>query len=122
MSLFRHLFLLKASFTVPTLVNACTRWKLAVPVRSSCFAHSKEVLYTDKLLVEKGAVVWADVFSIHHNQNIWGEDADEFRPKRFDEGVQRHMMVWQLFGAGPRICIGEIVEVKKSFFKVISQA
>uniref|UniRef100_A0A914XCR5 Cytochrome P450 n=1 Tax=Plectus sambesii TaxID=2011161 RepID=A0A914XCR5_9BILA len=35
-----------------------------------------------KLHVEEGVVVQANVWSIHYNKKIWGEDADSFRPER----------------------------------------
>uniref|UniRef100_A0A914UNI5 Cytochrome P450 n=1 Tax=Plectus sambesii TaxID=2011161 RepID=A0A914UNI5_9BILA len=71
-----------------------------------------------KLQVEEGVVVQANVWSIHYNKKIWGEDADSFRPERFDPETlsePRHPMAWQPFGAGPRICMGmrfALLEVK----------
>ena len=32
--------------------------------------------------IEKGVCVWADVWSIHQNKDVWGADADKFRPER----------------------------------------
>ncbi len=34
------------------------------------------------LQVEEGMGVQANVWSIHYNKDIWGEDADKFRPER----------------------------------------
>ncbi|VDM29887.1 unnamed protein product [Toxocara canis] len=56
--------------------------------------------------IEKGVCVIADVFSVHYDKKIWGEDADEFRPERW-ENLQRHPLSWLPFGAGPRTCIGK---------------
>uniref|UniRef100_A0A914UMH9 Cytochrome P450 n=1 Tax=Plectus sambesii TaxID=2011161 RepID=A0A914UMH9_9BILA len=80
-----------------------------------------------KLQVEEGVVVQANVWSIHYNKKIWGEDADSFRPERFDPETlsePRHPMAWQPFGAGPRICIGmrfALVEAKMTLCHLLKR-
>ncbi|KAK6939440.1 Cytochrome P450 [Dillenia turbinata] len=52
--------------------------------------------------------------AVHHDKEIWGEDADEFNPLRF-EVPGRHSASFFPFGLGPRICVGQnlaVVEVK----------
>jgi cytochrome P450 len=42
---------------------------------------------------------------MHHQKSLWGEDAEDFRPDRW-EG---HKYGWEYlpFNGGPRICIGQ---------------
>ncbi|KAI9052520.1 hypothetical protein LZ554_003864 [Drepanopeziza brunnea f. sp. 'monogermtubi'] len=58
-----------------------------------------------KIFVPKGSSVDYSVHAMHHRKDIWGEDAEEFRPERF-EGRKPG---WEFlpFNGGPRICIGQ---------------
>ncbi|PAV61608.1 hypothetical protein WR25_03127 isoform D [Diploscapter pachys] len=56
--------------------------------------------------IEKETTVVADVWTIHRDKTIWGADAEEFVPERWENPSNRHIMSWFPFGAGPRTCIG----------------
>ncbi|KAK6138714.1 hypothetical protein DH2020_027546 [Rehmannia glutinosa] len=59
--------------------------------------------------IPKDSLLTFPVLMFHRSTEIWGEDAGEFRPDRFAEGVlkaangEAAFMPW---GWGPRICIG----------------
>ena len=57
-----------------------------------------------------GVVLALPLLCIHHDRDVWGPDADEFRPERFAEGVARasgDRPAFFPFGGGPRTCIGQ---------------
>ena len=55
------------------------------------------------LFVQRGDVVALNVWSLHHDKDIWGEDADQFRPQRWDD---KRPTTWEFvpFYGGPRVC------------------
>lgn len=54
------------------------------------------------------------LIAVHHDPEIWGEDANRFNPLRFTE-PRKHIASFFPFGLGPRICAGQnlaMVEAK----------
>ncbi|KAI9186981.1 hypothetical protein LWI28_023027 [Acer negundo] len=63
---------------------------------------------------------------VHHDHEYWGDDADEFNPDRFSEGVSKSSKNNEVsffpFGGGPRICIGQnfaLMEAKMAFVMIL---
>lgn len=49
------------------------------------------------------------VLQVHHDHELWGEDAEQFNPERFEGGVSKatkNTSIFFPFGGGPRLCIG----------------
>ncbi|WOH06833.1 hypothetical protein DCAR_0626262 [Daucus carota subsp. sativus] len=46
---------------------------------------------------------------MNHDPDIWGEDVNEFKPERFEEGVFNSKMqsIFFAFASGPRKCVGQ---------------
>ncbi|XP_023752276.1 cytochrome P450 CYP72A219 [Lactuca sativa] len=59
----------------------------------------------------EGTLVIMPILAMHHDQETWGDDAMEFNPQRFSQGVSnattRGQHSYFPFGGGPRICIGQ---------------
>lgn len=54
------------------------------------------------------------LINVHHDKDLWGEDADKFNPSRFVE-PRKHLASFFPFGLGSRICAGQnlaLVETK----------
>lgn len=56
----------------------------------------------------KGSNIVVPFIHIHRNKDIWGQDADEFKPERFTkENFEKiHPFAYSPFSRGPRNCVG----------------
>jgi Cytochrome P450 len=57
------------------------------------------------ILVRKGQKVMYITWAMHRRTSLWGPDANEFRPERWEEDAKKG---WEYlpFNGGPRICLG----------------
>lgn len=58
------------------------------------------------LHIPKGLSIWIPVLAIHHSEELWGKDANEFNPERF---ASKTFIPGRFipFAAGPRNCVGQ---------------
>ncbi|XP_022855713.1 cytokinin hydroxylase-like [Olea europaea var. sylvestris] len=76
------------------------------------------------LHIPKGLSIWIPVLAIHHSEEIWGKDVNEFNPDRFASksfAPGRHFIP---FATGPRNCIGQsfaLMEAKIILAMLISK-
>ncbi|KAL5537516.1 hypothetical protein UlMin_046218 [Ulmus minor] len=60
--------------------------------------------------IPRGTELLIPIIAVHHEKATWGNDANEFNPARFAEGVARaakHPLAFVPFGLGVRTCIGQ---------------
>ena len=64
------------------------------------------------VLIRKGQAVSYFVYGMHRRKILYGEDADFFRPERWDPDVDNEVDLknigWSYlpFNGGPRVCLG----------------
>lgn len=77
----------------------------------SCRQASIDCKLSNGLSIEKGVNVVPSVFTIHRDKTIWGEEANLFKPERFEmlDDAQLNSAMFMPFGLGPRNCIGKAV-------------
>ncbi|CAL2031267.1 unnamed protein product [Caenorhabditis brenneri] len=71
-------------------------------------ANNRRCMRTTRLgdtLVEEGVDVMVDVWTLHHDRKIWGDDVEEFKPERWESPLTPNQ-AFLSFGAGPRQCLG----------------
>ncbi|KAI9108078.1 hypothetical protein K1719_020951 [Acacia pycnantha] len=83
--------------------------RLYGPAITSSREALEEVKVGD-MVVPKGTNILVFITAIHRDKEIWGEDAHEFKPKRFEGGVSeacKYPQAYLPFGLGTRICAGQ---------------
>ncbi|KAL7926373.1 cytochrome P450 [Trichoderma austrokoningii] len=71
-----------------------------------------------RIFIPKGQVVAYHYHAMHRRKDIFGDDADDFRPERWE--TLRPRWGYLPFGGGPRICIGQrlaLTEVSYTVFR-----
>ncbi|KAJ7514149.1 hypothetical protein O6H91_23G030500 [Diphasiastrum complanatum] len=90
------------------VLNEALRLYPIAPVLIRCTDRDMKL---GKLVIPKGTVLHLLLLAMMHNKELWGQDADDFNPDRFSEGIAnaaRHPSAYMPFSIGPRNCIGQV--------------
>lgn len=91
---------------------------------------SREALEDTKIgnvNVPKNVCIWTLIPTLHRDPEIWGADANEFKPQRFADGISKackYPQAYVPFGLGPRLCLGKnfaIVQLKVVLSLIVSR-
>lgn len=67
----------------------------------------------------QGIVLSVPAYVMHHSKEIWGPDADEFRPERWEKVTEKQKLAFIPFSYGPRACVGRNVVSDIPFCSVL---
>ena len=76
----------------------------------SLIRRTDKAMTLGKINFPQGMELMIPILAIHHDQALWGDDVNEFNPRRFASGVvqaAKHPLAFIPFGVGPRTCIGK---------------
>lgn len=75
------------------------------------YKHAYKETQIGNLSIPSGVDVTLPTMLINRDPELWGDDAEEFKPERFAEGISKackdHQSAFIPFGWGPRTCIGQ---------------
>jgi cytochrome P450 len=75
------------------------------------------------VFVPKGTIVMYSVYAMHRRKDIFGPDADEFRPERWEHnnpgGALKPGWGFLPFNGGPRVCIGQQYALTEAGYTIV---
>ncbi|TXG65406.1 hypothetical protein EZV62_006681 [Acer yangbiense] len=81
------------------------------PLATVQVRHNTKKTNIGGMSIPSGVDIWLPTLFFHHDPEYWRDDAREFKPERFAEGVSKatkdQQNAFYPFGWGPRFCLGQ---------------
>ncbi|KAH4013418.1 hypothetical protein HBI56_224390 [Parastagonospora nodorum] len=74
---------------------------------------------TSPIYVCKGDIFSISFYSLHRRKDLFGEDAETFRPERWEEGLKPGHWAYLPFSGGPRVCIGQQMAITQAAYTIV---
>ncbi|KAF7190038.1 Cytochrome P450 52A2 [Pseudocercospora fuligena] len=78
---------------------------------------------TKPIAVRKGQTVRWNIYAMHRRKDIWGEDALEFRPERWEDPRKTRFLgsgwAFNPFPGGPRLCLGQQYALTEAAYCIV---
>lgn len=87
------------------VVNEALRLYPSVPADSKMAVASDTL--PDGTFVPAGTVIQFNPYAMGRQTSLWGEDAEKFRPERWEGRDFPSLYTYTVFNAGPRECLGK---------------
>ncbi|KAJ4808743.1 Cytochrome P450 734A6 [Rhynchospora pubera] len=88
------------------------------PPAVATIRRAKDDVELGGYMIPRDTELLIPILAVHHDTQLWGPDASQFNPSRFENGAARaarHPLAYIPFGLGARMCIGQnlaILEAK----------
>jgi cytochrome P450 len=70
------------------------------------------------IYIRKGDIFSVSFYSLHRRKDLFGEDAEEFRPERWVD-YQPPRWAYLPFSGGPRVCIGQQMALTQAAYTIV---
>ena len=71
------------------------------------------------VFIPKGGIVLYSAYSMHRRKDIYGEDAEEYIPERWERETLRPGWGYLPFNGGPRICVGQQFALTEAGYTIV---